>query len=72
MTDDATNGGSQKVARESDTVIVPKRAGNAEEGKDGTQGDTDQGKHLLYAGIGEEMATKLDRIREMSGATEQG
>jgi len=68
MANDATNGGSQMAARESDTVIVPKIAGNAAVGKDGTQVDPAQGTHLLYAGIGDEMATKLDRIKEMSAS----
>jgi len=36
MADEARNGGSQTETRESDTVIVPKIAGNAGEGKDGT------------------------------------
>ena len=52
--------------RESDAVVVPEITGNTGVGKDGTQVDPDQGTHLLYAGIGEEMATKLDRIGEMS------
>jgi group II intron reverse transcriptase/maturase len=50
----------------SDAVIVPMISGNAEVGKDGTQLGLVQGTHLLYAGIGEMMGTKLDRIREMS------
>jgi group II intron reverse transcriptase/maturase len=66
MADNATNGGSQKARRESDAVVVPKTPGNAGRGKDGTQTGPVQGTHLLYAGIGEEMATKLDRIEEMS------
>jgi group II intron reverse transcriptase/maturase len=66
MADNAANRGSQKEMRESDAVIVPKITGNAGEGKDGTQVGFVQGTHLLYAGIGEEMATKLDRIEEMS------
>jgi len=53
MAYNATNGGSQKATRESDAVIVPKIAGNAEGGKDGTQVGLVQGTHLLYAGIGE-------------------
>jgi len=66
MGDNATNGGTQKAVRESDTAIVPAIAGNAEEGKGGTQAGLVQGTHLLYSGKGDEMATKLDRIREMS------
>ena len=66
MAYDAANGGSQKGARESDTVIVPVIPGNTGIGKDGTHAGPVQGTHLLYAGIGEEMATKLDRIEEMS------
>jgi len=34
MADNATNGGSQTMARETDAVIVPTIAGNAEVGKD--------------------------------------
>jgi len=34
MADNAGNGGSQTAARESDAVIVPRIAGNAEVGKD--------------------------------------
>jgi hypothetical protein len=34
MADNATNGGSQTGARESDAVIVPRIPGNAGEGKD--------------------------------------
>jgi retron-type reverse transcriptase len=66
MAYNAANRGSQKVAWESDAVIVPKMPGNAGGGKDGTQLGLVQGTHLLYAGIGEKMETKLDRIREMS------
>jgi group II intron reverse transcriptase/maturase len=66
MANNARNRGSQTVARESDAVVVPMIAGNAEEGKDGTQVGLIQAKHPLYAGIGEEMVTKLDRIKEMS------
>jgi group II intron reverse transcriptase/maturase len=66
MADNATNRGSQMVMRESDAVIVPMIQGNAGGGKDGTQQGPVRGRHLLYAGIGEEMGTKLDRIREMS------
>jgi len=51
---------------ESDAVVVPLIAGNAEGGKDGTHVGPVQGTHLLYSGIGEEMGTKLDRIGEMS------
>jgi hypothetical protein len=47
------NGGSQKTMWESDAVIVPIIAGNAEVGKDGTQAGFVQGTHLLYTGIGE-------------------
>ena len=68
MADNATNRGSQTAARESDTVIVPRITGNAGEGKDGTQAGPEQGTHLLYTGIEEEMTTKLDRIEEMSAA----
>jgi len=49
----ATNEGYQMVAWESDAVIVLMISGNAEGGKDGTQLDPDQGKHLLYTGIGD-------------------
>ena len=56
------------AAWESDAVVVPKKPGNAGGGKDGTQIGLVQGTHLLYAGIGEEMGTKLDRIREMSAS----
>jgi len=66
MAYNATNGGSQKAARESDAVIVLMITGNAGEGKDGTQVDPAQGTHFLYAGIGGKMATKLDRIEELS------
>lgn len=66
MAYNAINEGSQKATWESDAVIVPMIPGNAGEGKDGTQLDPVQGKHLLYAGIGEEMATKLARISELS------
>jgi group II intron reverse transcriptase/maturase len=66
MAYNATNGGNQTVARESDVAIVPLKPGNAGGGKGGTQVGPVQGTHLLYAGIGEEMATKLDRIEEMS------
>jgi len=66
MAYNAANRGSQTVARESDAVIVPMMLGNAGGGKDGTQVGLVQGTHFLYAGIGEEMATKLDKIREMS------
>ena len=52
--------------RESDAVIVPIIAGNAEAGKDGTQTGFVQGTHSLYTGIGERMGTKLNRISEMS------
>jgi len=52
MAYNATNRGNQTVARESDAVIVPVIAGNAEGGKDGTQAGPVQGKHFLYAGIG--------------------
>jgi group II intron reverse transcriptase/maturase len=62
----ATNGGSQMGLWESDAVIVPLTPGNAGIGKDGTQLGLVQGTHLLYAGIGEEMETKLNRIREKS------
>jgi len=68
MVYNATNGGSQKVVRESDTVVVPRITGNAVGGKDGTQAGLVQGTHLLYTGKGDEMATKLDRIRELSEA----
>jgi hypothetical protein len=66
MTDNATNGGSQKGAWESDAVVVPVIPGNAGGGKDGAQLGLVQGKHLLYAGIGKEMGTELNRIREKS------
>jgi len=56
------------VTWKSDAVVVPIIPGNSGIGKDGTQVGLVQGKHLLYAGIGEEMGTKLDRIREMSTA----
>jgi hypothetical protein len=62
----ATNGGTQMEIRESDTVIVPQIAGNAAGGKDGTQEGLVQGTHLLHTGVGEKMATKLNRIREMA------
>jgi len=68
MANNATNRGSQRAARESDAVIVPRIPGNAGGGKDGTQVGPVQGTHLLYAGIGEEMATKLDRIGELSAS----
>ena len=68
MAYNATNGGSQTATWESDAVIVPMRPGNTGGGKDGTQEGPEQGTHLLYAGIGKEMGTKLDRIREMSKA----
>jgi retron-type reverse transcriptase len=50
------------------TVILPIITGNAVGGKDGTQAGLVQGTHFLYAGKGEKkkMATKLDRIEEMS------
>jgi group II intron reverse transcriptase/maturase len=51
---------------ESDAVVVPMIPGNAGGGKDGTQLGLAQGTHLLYTGIGEEMETKLGRIREMA------
>ena len=54
MTYNATNGGSQMVVRESDTVIVPLILGNAGVGKDGTHKGPVQGTHLLHAGVGEE------------------
>jgi group II intron reverse transcriptase/maturase len=66
MAYNATNGGSQIAARESDAVVVPVITGNAGVGKDGTQAGPVQGTHLLYTGKGGEMATKLDRIGEMS------
>ena len=66
MANDAENEGSQTAARESDAAIVPLITGNAVVGKGGTQIDSVQGTHLLYAGIGEKMATGLDRIEEMS------
>jgi hypothetical protein len=53
MADDATNGGSQMAARESDAVIVPMISGNAEGGKAGTQLGPVQGTHSLYSGIGD-------------------
>ena len=53
MDNDATNGGIQMVTRESDTVIVPQIAGNAEGGKDGTQEGLVQGTHLLHTGVDE-------------------
>jgi group II intron reverse transcriptase/maturase len=68
MAYNATNGGSQIRTWESDAVIVPEIPGNAEVGKDGTQVGPVQGTHLLYTGIGDEMATKLDRIREQSAS----
>ena len=68
MAYNAENGGSQKAMRESDAVIVPMIPGNAGVGKDGTQAGPVQGTHLLYTGIGEEMATKLNRINEMSAS----
>jgi len=37
MANNAINGGSQKSVWESDIVIVPEIAGNAEGGKDGAQ-----------------------------------
>jgi len=66
MAYDATNGGSQKAVWESDAAIVLLIPGNAVVGKGGTQVGSVQGTHLLYAGIGEKMATGLDRIEEMS------
>ena len=66
MADNATNGGSQTAVWESDDVIVPLITGNAEGGKDCHTSRAYLRTHLLYAGIGEEMATKLDRIKEMS------
>jgi group II intron reverse transcriptase/maturase len=66
MVYNATNGGNQTATWESDAVVVPKIPGNAGVGKDGTHVGLVQGTHLLYAGIGVEMGTKLDRIREMS------
>ena len=69
MAGNATNGGSQKVTRESDVVIVPTTPGNSGIGKDGTQAEPVQGTHFLYTGIGEKMGTKLDRIEELSANT---
>ena len=68
MAYNATNEGSQKAAWESDAVVVPKIAGNAAGGKDGTWLGPVYGTHLLYTEIGEEMGTKLDRISEMSAS----
>jgi group II intron reverse transcriptase/maturase len=68
MAYNAKNGGSQKTMWESDAVIVPIIAGNAEVGKDGTQAGFVQGTHSLYTGIGERMGTKLNRISEMSAS----
>ena len=69
MTDNATNGGSQMAAWESDAVIVPQIPGNAGGGKDGTRVGPVQGTHFLYTGIEGKMSTKLDRIEEMSVTT---
>ena len=66
MAYNAINGGSQTATWESDAVIVLMIPGNAGVGKDGTQEGTVQGTHLLYAGIGVEMTTELNRIRELS------
>jgi hypothetical protein len=67
MTDNATNGGSQTAARESDAVIVPKIAGNAEVGKDAHTGRTcPRDTFTIRRDRRKKMATKLDRIREMS------
>ena len=66
MAYNATNGGSQTAAWESDTVIVPAISGNADEGRTCTQLGPVQGTHPLYTGIGDGMATKLDRISELS------
>jgi len=66
MAYNATNVGSQTAARESDVVVVPLITGNAGVGKDGTQLGPAQGTHSLYTGIGDVMATKLDRISELS------
>jgi group II intron reverse transcriptase/maturase len=68
MADNAENGESQMGTRESDAVVVPVKPGNAGIGKDGTQQGPVQGTHSLYTGIGEGMATKLNRIREMSAS----
>ena len=56
------------ATRESDAVVVPLIPGNAGGGKDGTQEGPAQGTHSLYTGIGDWMATKLDRISEMSAS----
>ncbi len=68
MAYNAANGESQKGTRESDAVVVPEIPGNAGVGKDGTRLGPVQGTHSLYAGIGEAMTTKLNRIREMSAS----
>jgi hypothetical protein len=69
MAYNAINGGSQTATWESDAVIVLLIPGNAGVGKDGTQAGLVQGTHSLYTGIGEEMITKLDRIRELSASS---
>jgi len=50
----AINRGDQKTIWESDTVVVPKIAGNAEEGKDGTQLGPRQGNTYYKTRIGEQ------------------
>ena len=66
MADNATNGGSQMVARESDAVIVPMIAGNAEVGKDVHIGRTCTRETFSLHRERSKMGTKLDRIEEMS------
>jgi group II intron reverse transcriptase/maturase len=71
MVNNAANEGSQMAVWESDAVIVPSIAGNAEGGKDGTQLGPARGTHSLYSGIGDRMATQLDRISELSAQNPQ-
>ena len=62
MADNATNGGRQTAVRESDAVIVPMIAGNAEVGKDVHTGRTCPRDTFSLHRERSKMATKLDRI----------